>query len=118
MTKTSITLRELRRKIYIKAKAEQSHRFWGLYVHVYKMETLATAYQMAKANKGASGIDGTTFDEIERSGVETMLLQVQEELRTETYRPQRNRLVEIPKANGKTRTLGIATILTEWYRMP
>ena len=43
MIKTSITLRELRRKIYIKAKAEMSHRFWGLYVHGYKMETLATA---------------------------------------------------------------------------
>lgn len=110
MTKTSITLRDLRRRIYFKAKAEESHRFWGLYVHVYKMETLATAYQMAKANKGASGIDGKTFADIEQSGVETMLLQLQEELRTESYLPQRNREVKIPKPNGKTRTLGIATI--------
>ena len=110
MIKTSITLRELRRKIYIKAKAEQSHRFWGLYVHVYKMETLATAYQMAKANKGAPGIDGTNFRQIEQMGVEAFLVQIQDELRTETYRPQRNRIVEIPKPNGKTRRLGIPVI--------
>lgn len=70
MIKTSISLRELRRRIYIKAKAEPSHRFWGLYVHVYKMETLLTAYQAAKANRGAPGIDGITFAAIEgRSGI-------------------------------------------------
>ena len=56
MMKTSITLRELRGKIYIKAKSEQSHRFWGFCVDVYKMETLATVYQMAKASNGASGL--------------------------------------------------------------
>src|ERR1700754_855410 len=101
MTKTSITLRDLRRRIYIKAKAEPSHRFWGLYVHVCKMETLEAAYQMAKANKGAPGIDYVSFEQVEQEGVNKLLLQLQDELQTRTYRPRPNRIVEIPKANGK-----------------
>src|ERR1700726_1593874 len=58
MTKASIDLQDLRRRIYVKAKAEPSWRFWGLYVHVCKMETLRAAYEMAKSNDGAPGIDG------------------------------------------------------------
>src|SRR5438046_2777466 len=57
MTKASIDLQDLRRRIYVKAKAEPSWRFWGLYVHVCKIETLRAAYEMAKRNDGASGID-------------------------------------------------------------
>lgn len=110
MTKPSITLQELRKKIYIKAKAEKSWRFWGLYVHVYKMETLKEAYRIAKRNNGASGIDGVTFEAIENSGVEKFLQQIQYELMNKTYYPMRNRKKEIPKANGKTRTLGIPSI--------
>jgi RNA-directed DNA polymerase len=56
MTKAPISLQDLRRRIYVKAKAEPTWRFWGLYVHVCKMETLQEAYQMAKSNKGAPGI--------------------------------------------------------------
>lgn len=110
MIKTSITLQELRRKIYIKAKADNTHRFWGMYVHVCKLSTLSESYQMAKKNRGAPGIDGMTFDEIELLGVEAFLLEIQTELLEETYRPSRNRIREIPKANCKTRKLGIATI--------
>lgn len=110
MRKTSITLQELRRKIYIKAKADNTHRFWGMYVHVCKQNTLRESYQMAKRNKGAPGIDGMTFEEIEQSGVEAFLLDIQTELLNGTYQPTRNRIKEIPKANGKTRKLGIATI--------
>jgi len=69
MTKTSISLQELRRRIYIKAKAEKSWRFWGLYVHVCKMETIEEAYKMAKKNKGAPGIDGKSFEDIECEGL-------------------------------------------------
>ena len=70
MTKTPISLQDLRRRIYVKAKAEPTWRFWGLYVHVCKRETLQEAYQMAKSNKGAPGIDGVTFYETsEGSGV-------------------------------------------------
>jgi RNA-directed DNA polymerase len=110
MIKTSINLQDLRRRIYIKAKAEKSWRFWGLYVHVCKMETLHEAYSMAKQNKGAPGIDGVTFEDIERDGAEGFLEHLRGELVSGMYRPMRNRKKEIPKGNGKTRTLGIPSI--------
>jgi len=66
MTKTLVSLQELRRKLYLKSKAEKSWRFWGIYFHVYKFETLYEAYQLAKANKGVPGIDGVTFDDVEQ----------------------------------------------------
>src|ERR1039457_780729 len=68
MTKASGGLQDLRRGIYVKAKAEPSWRFWGLFVHVCKMETLQEAYEMAKKNNGAPGIDGVTFEAIEAQG--------------------------------------------------
>lgn len=110
MIKTSKTLQELRRKIYVKAKAEKSHRFWGLYVHVCKESTLEEAYQMAKRNNGAPGIDGIKFEDIEQKGVEHLIREIRQQLIEGTYRPTRNRIKEIPKANGKTRKLGIPTI--------
>src|SRR3954469_22188022 len=64
MIKTPINLQDLRRKIYTKAKADKAWRFWGLYVHVCKMETLHEAYLLAKKNNGAPGIDGVTFEAI------------------------------------------------------
>ena len=70
MTKTSIGLQDLRRRLYVKAKAEPPWRFWGLYVHVCKMETLREAYEMAKKNDGAPGVDGVTFAVIEAQGAE------------------------------------------------
>src|ERR1700681_4862758 len=111
MTKASIDLQDLRRRIYVKAKAEPTWRFWGLYVHVCRMETLQEAYQMAKSNKGAPGIDGITFDAIEESGVESFLNQIQDELVHNTYRPMPVRKKEIPKDGGtKVRVLSIPTI--------
>jgi len=111
MIKTPISLQDLRRRIYVKAKAEPTWRFWGLYVHVCKMETLQEAYQMAKSNKGAPGIDGITFDAIEESGVESFLKQIQDELVHNTYRPMPVRKKEIPKDGGtKVRVLSIPTI--------
>ena len=110
MIKTSIELQELRRRIYIKAKAEKDWKFWGLYIHVTKMETLAEAYKLAKGNNGAPGIDGVTFEDIENEGAGQFLKKIQEELTSETYLPMKNRIKDIPKGNGKTRTLGIPTI--------
>ena len=110
MIKASISLQDLRRKIYVKAKADQSWRFWGLYVHVCRWETLSEAYKLAKQNKGAAGIDGVSFDDIEELGVLEFLTGIQEELINDTYRPLPNRRVEIPKGNGKTRMLGIPSI--------
>ena len=111
MTKTPIRLQDLRKSLYVKAKAEPTWRFWGLYVHVCKMETLREAYQMAKENDGAPGIDGVTFAAIEESGVESFLMQIREELVTNTYRPMRVRKKEIPKDGGKkVRILSIPSI--------
>ena len=80
MIKAPISLQVLRRSLYVKAKAEPTWRFWGLYVHICKMETLRAAYALAKANDGAPGIDGVTFEAIEASGVEGFLQQIQDEL--------------------------------------
>src|SRR2546427_6031033 len=110
MTKTPITLQDLRRRLYVKAKAEPSWRFWGLYGHVCKRETLRAAYEMAKQNDGAPGTDGVTFEVIEAEGVELFLDQLRAELVQRCYRPQRPRKVGIPKAGGKTRQLSIPSI--------
>jgi RNA-directed DNA polymerase len=80
MTKTPIDLQDLRRRLYVKAKAEPLWRFWGIYVHVCKMETLRKAYALAKANNGAPGIDGMTFEEVETQGTEYFLEQIRDEL--------------------------------------
>ena len=110
MIKASISLQELRRKIYLKAKSEKTWRFWGLYVHVCKMETLKEAYRLAKRNNGAPGIDGVTFEAIEEVGLEAFLLGIRDELVSSTYYPMGNRRKEIPKGNGKVRVLGIPTV--------
>lgn len=110
MIKTPISLQNLRRRIYIKAKAESAWRFWGLYVHVCKMETLYEAYRMAESNNGAPGVDGVTFELIQERGVESFLRQIQNELVIETYRPMRVRRKEIPKDGGKVRVLSIPSI--------
>lgn len=110
MIKAPISLQNLRRSLYVKAKAERAWRFWGLYVHVCKMETLYEAYRMASENDGAPGIDGVTFEAIEESGVEGFLRQIRDELTTGTYRPMRARKKEIPKDGGKVRVLSIPAI--------
>jgi RNA-directed DNA polymerase len=111
MIKAPIELQDLRRRLYDKAKAEPAWRFWGLYVHVCKMDTLREAYALAKKNDGAPGIDGVSFEAIEASGVEALLGQIRDELLARTYRPMRNRRKEIPKDGGrKVRVLGIPSI--------
>jgi RNA-directed DNA polymerase len=111
MIKPPISLQDLRRSLYVKAKAESTWRFWGLYVHVCKIETLREAYQMAKKNNGAPGMDGVTFEAIEESGVEMFLQQIRDELVTNTYRPTPVRRKEIPKDGGnKVRVLSIPSI--------
>ena len=87
MRKTSINLQELRRKIYLKAKSEKTWRFWGLYVHVCKMETLREAYKLAKKNNGAPGIDDVTFEAIEEAGLEAFLSEIRYELVCRMYCP-------------------------------
>lgn len=110
MIKTTSRLQELRRGIYRKAKAEKEHRFWGLYVHVAKFETLEEAYRIAKGNAGAPGIDGVTFDDVENYGRQRFLEDIRRELLDETYEPKAYRKVEIPKGDGKFRQLSIPAI--------
>ena len=110
MIKAPIDLQDLRRRLYVKAKAEPSWRFWGLYVHVCKHETLQDAYRLAKANNGAPGIDGVTFEAIEAGGLDAFIDQLHQELVERTYRPLRLRKVEIPKDGGGSRGLSIPTI--------
>jgi hypothetical protein len=110
MIKAPVNLQDLRRKIYVKAKTESSWRFWGLYVHVCKEETLREAYRLAEKNNGAPGIDGVTFEAIEMQGVEDFLKQIQNELIERTYVPLRARKQEIPKDGTKVRVLSIPAI--------
>src|SRR5713226_9097579 len=111
MTKPLISLQDLRRRIYAKAKSEPSWRFWGLYVHVCKEETLHEAYRLAKKNGGAPGVDGVTFEAIEESGVGGFIRQIRDELVSRKYAPMPNRKKEIPKDGGKKdRVLGIPSI--------
>jgi RNA-directed DNA polymerase len=110
MTNTPITLQDLRKRIYVKAKAEPEWRFWGLYVHVCKLETLREAYAIAKSNNGAPGSDGVTFAAIEQRGVEEFLEQIRSELVEFRYLPLAARKKEIPKADGKMRVLSIPAI--------
>ena len=110
MIKAPISLQDLRRSLYVKAKAEPAWRFWGLYVHIRKMETLYEAYRMAKENGGAPGIDGVTFEAIGESGVQDFLMRIRDELIARTYQPMRARKKEIPKDGGKVRVLSIPAI--------
>jgi RNA-directed DNA polymerase len=110
MTTAPITLQDLRRRLYGKAKAEKDWRGWGLYVHVVKLETLRAAYEVAKEHNGAPGVDGVTFAAIEGAGAERWLAELRDELVARTYRPLGNRRVEIPKDGGKVRVLGIPAI--------
>jgi len=111
MIKTPISLHDLRRRIYRKAKAEPAWRFWGLYVHVCKLETLREAYRLAKQNDGAPGVDGVTFEAVEAEGLDAWLQQLRAEMLGCSYCPTRLRRVEIPKRGGKgVRVLSIPTI--------
>jgi RNA-directed DNA polymerase len=110
MIKAPIRLQDLRRRIYAKAKAEPTWRFWGLYTHVCKMEVLLAAYTMAKHNNGAPGVDGVTFECIEQGGVHAFVEEIRAELISHRYQPMRNRRMEIPKEGGKQRVLSIPSI--------
>lgn len=111
MIKAPISLQDLRRKLYIKAKSESSWRFWGLYTHICKLETLEEAYKQAKRNGGAPGIDGVTFQSLEAGDLNAYLKALRNELLNQTYQPIKGRHVNIPKADGKsTRKLTIPSI--------
>jgi RNA-directed DNA polymerase len=110
MTKPTITLQELRTRIGQRAKSAPEHRFWGLHVHIAKLETLEAAYAEARRNGGAAGVDGLTFEQIEGTGRDAFLAELAVSLRSRTYRPMPLRRREIPKEGGKVRVISIPTI--------
>jgi RNA-directed DNA polymerase len=110
MIKPTITLQELQARIGSRAKSAPTHRFWGMYVHMTRLETLAASYHIAKGNRGAAGIDKVTFEQVELEGRDQFLWKIAAELKAGTYRALPYRKVDIPKGNGKTRTIAIAAI--------
>ena len=103
-------IRQFQRKLYTKAKQETSYRFYALYDKILREDILAHAYELAKANGGAPGMDNQTFDGIEAAGRGRWLAEIKQELIEQTYRPEPVRRVMIPKPGGGERPLGIPTI--------
>jgi RNA-directed DNA polymerase len=107
---TPPTVQKLRAALHAKAKGAPGYRFYALYDKVYRPDVLAHAYHCCKANRGAAGVDGQTFGDIEVYGLERWLEELTKELQDKTYRPQAVRRVHIPKPDGKQRPLGIPTV--------
>jgi RNA-directed DNA polymerase len=104
------TVQKLRNSLHAKAKGSPGYRFYALYDKVYRPDVLLHAYDCCKANKGAAGVDGQTFEDIETYGVGQWLVELQQVLKDKSYRPSAVRRVWIPKPDGKQRPLGIPTI--------
>ena len=105
------TVRQLQRNLYRKAKQDQEVKFYSLYDKMYREDVLWEAWRQVRANRGASGVDGTTIEMLVSAEQEAAMIQtLQEQLRQKSYQFQPVRRVDIPKPQGGTRPLGIATV--------
>jgi len=107
---TPSSVQKLQRALHAKAKAEPGYRFYALYDKIYREDILAHAYAQCRSNKGAPGVDGQEFSDVEAYGLKRWLGELALTLKEEKYRPDPIRRVYIPKANGKLRPLGISTL--------
>jgi len=107
---TPITVQKLQTALHAKAKSQAEYRFYALYDKIYRSDILFHAWNQCRANKGAPGVDGQDFEEVEKYGVLRWLGELALALKTEKYQPEPIRRVFIPKANGKLRPLGISTL--------
>jgi len=107
---TPRSVQKLQKALHAKAKAEPGFRFYALYDKLYREDILRHAYAQCRSNKGAPGVDGQDFADVEAYGRERWLGELALALREETYRPDPIKRVFIPKANGKRRPLGIPTL--------
>jgi group II intron reverse transcriptase/maturase len=107
---TPITVQKLQTALHAKAKSEAGYRFYALYDKIYRSDVLFHAWNKCRSNKGAPGVDGQDFEEVEKYGVLRWLGELAQALKTEKYQPEPIRRVFIPKANGKLRPLGISTL--------
>jgi len=110
LTTSEDKVRELQRKLYLKAKSEPKFRFYALYDRVYRPDVLMRAWEKVKENKGAPGTDNQTLKEVEEHGVDNFITSIHEDLKKGVYKPQPVRRVYIPKADGTERPLGIPTV--------
>jgi retron-type reverse transcriptase len=105
---TPKSVQKLQAALHAKAKAEAGYRFYALYDKIFREDVLAHAYALCRSNRGAPGVDGQDFADVEAYGVEWWLGELALALKEESYRPEPIRRVFIPKANGKLRPLGIS----------
>lgn len=107
---TPLKIRRIQRKLYRKAKEDPTYRFYLLYDKIYREDILAYAYELAKPNQGAPGVDGQCFKQIELMGLKEWLIGLRDDLRAKAHKPQPVRRVMMPKRGGGERPLGIPTI--------
>ena len=110
-------IRTLQRKLYRKAKAEPTYRFYLLYDKIYREDILRHAYALARANAGVPGVDGQTFADIESVGLDEWLVGLREELISKTYRPAPVRRVMIPKEPVNARLVYPQSVIVWWKQL-